>query len=88
MSMQFIQFYSQLEFLAFNPFACEEYQDVKGKMRVMPKIWQKRRRQRAAVMVGQAPRLGIQQAAHPSPTPIQDNVLGSATAPNPSAKSC
>jgi glutathione S-transferase len=28
----------------------EEWQDVKRKMRVMPKIWQKRRRQRAAVM--------------------------------------
>jgi glutathione S-transferase len=31
----------------------EEWQDVKRKMRVMPKIWQKRRRQRVAAMAGQ-----------------------------------
>jgi glutathione S-transferase len=31
----------------------EEWQDVKRKMRVMPKIWQKRRRQRVAAMAKQ-----------------------------------
>jgi glutathione S-transferase len=33
----------------------DEWQDVKRKMRVIPKIWQKRRRQRAQAMAGSQP---------------------------------